>query len=57
MVVKKYLENWLFWIVIDAVAAGMYFYKELYLTALLFILYTIIAINGFFKWKKLLRHA
>jgi nicotinamide mononucleotide transporter len=57
MVVKKYLENWLFWIVIDAVAAGMYFYKELYLTALLFILYTIIAINGYFKWKRLLRHA
>lgn len=57
MVVKKYLENWLFWIVIDSVAAGMYFYKELYLTALLFILYTIIAINGYFKWKKLLRHA
>lgn len=57
MVVKKYLENWLFWIVIDAVASGMYFYKELYLTSMLFALYTIIAINGYFKWKKLLKDA
>lgn len=57
MVVKKYLENWLFWIVIDAVAATMYFYKELYLTSMLFALYTIIAINGYFKWKKLLKDA
>lgn len=57
MVVKRYLENWLFWIIIDSVAAAMYFYKELYLTALLFLIYTIIAFNGYFKWKKLLRHA
>lgn len=53
MVVKRYLENWLFWIVVDAVAAGMYYYKGLYLTAGLFCLYTLIAINGYYKWKKL----
>jgi len=52
MVVKRYLENWLIWIVVDFVAAGMYYYKELYLTSLLFAIYTIVAIFGFFKWKK-----
>lgn len=55
MVVKKQLENWLIWIVVDLVASGMYFYKELYFTALLFFIYTIIAIVGYFKWKKLLQ--
>ena len=55
MVVKKRLENWLIWIVVDLVASGMYFYKELYFTALLFFTYTIIAIVGYFKWKKLLQ--
>ena len=57
LVVKKYIENWIIWIFVDLIAAGMYFYKELYLTALLFILYTILAIWGFKNWKKKLDHA
>ncbi|MEQ8623488.1 MAG: nicotinamide riboside transporter PnuC [Vicingaceae bacterium] len=52
MVVKKWIENWLIWVVVDTVAAGMYWYKELYLTALLFFIYTIISIIGYQKWKK-----
>jgi nicotinamide mononucleotide transporter len=54
MVVKKYIENWLIWIVVDLVASGMYFYKDLYFTSLLFLIYTLIAIFGYFKWKKLI---
>lgn len=56
MVVKKQLENWLIWIVVDTVACGMYFYKELYFTAILFFIYTIIAIVGYYKWKRLLEN-
>jgi len=52
MVVKKWIENWLIWVVVDSVATGMYWYKELYLTALLFFIYTIISIIGYQKWKK-----
>ncbi|MFT6166055.1 MAG: nicotinamide mononucleotide transporter [Vicingaceae bacterium] len=54
MVVKRQIENWLIWIVVDAIAAGMYFYKELYFTTLLFIVYTLVAVFGYLKWKKLL---
>lgn len=54
MVIKKYIENWLIWIVVDLVASGMYFYKELYFTSFLFLIYTLIAIFGYFKWKKLI---
>jgi nicotinamide mononucleotide transporter len=54
MVVQRQIENWLIWVVVDSVAAGMYFHKELYFTALLFFIYTIVAIFGYFKWKKLL---
>ncbi len=52
MVTKKVLENWLYWIVIDAVSIYLFSSRELYLTALLFLLYTIIAVFGFFQWKK-----
>lgn len=57
MVAKKILENWLYWIVIDGVAIFVYIERELYLTALLFVLYVIIVIIGFFNWRQQLRLA
>ena len=42
------------WIVVDVVCAGLYVYKELYFTAVLYALYAIIAIFGYRKWKQLM---
>ena len=52
MVTKKVIENWLYWIVIDAVSVYLYFSRDLHLTSLLFLVYTIIAIFGYFAWIK-----
>lgn len=52
MLARKILENWLFWIVIDLISMGMYIYKDLYATAVLFLVYSSIAILGYFNWKK-----
>ncbi len=52
MVARKVLENWLYWIVIDAVSIYLYASRELYLTSLLFLAYTIIALVGYLSWKK-----
>jgi nicotinamide mononucleotide transporter len=52
MLAKKILENWLYWIVIDFVSIYIYINKAFYLTAGLFILYTILAFFGFLEWKK-----
>ncbi len=52
MLIKRQIENWLFWIAIDSVATYMYFVKGLTLTAGLFIIYTVLAIYGFSSWKK-----
>lgn len=52
MVTQKVLENWLYWIVIDTASIFLYASRDLYLTALLFLLYTIIAIVGYFKWHR-----
>ena len=54
MLAKKKIENWLIWIVVDAFAAGLYFYKELYPTAILFVIYTVMAVVGYKQWKKTL---
>lgn len=52
MVTRKILENWLYWIVIDLVAMWLFSERGLYLYALLFFLYTLIAVTGYFQWKK-----
>lgn len=52
LVVKKILQNWLLWIVIDATAVYIYINRGLNLTAALYALYTILAFIGYFKWKK-----
>ncbi len=52
MIAKKILENWIYWIVIDIASVYLYHTRGLELTAILFIFYTIIAINGYFTWLK-----
>ncbi len=53
MVTQKVLENWLYWVVIDAVSVWLYMSRDLYFTALLFAFYTGLALYGYFAWKKL----
>lgn len=52
---RKYVEQWLIWIVVDATSVVLYFYKGLISTPWLYLLYTIIAIFGYFKWKKMMK--
>jgi nicotinamide mononucleotide transporter len=51
MVARKVLENWLYWIVIDAVAAVLYWSQGFHATAVLFVLYVAIAVRGYFAWR------
>ena len=54
MVVKKVLENWLYWIVIDIISVFLYDSRDLHLSAVLFIIYTGIAVFGYFNWIKVM---
>jgi len=50
MVARKLLENWLYWIVIDGVSVYLYSVRGLEVTAVLFAIYTVIAVFGFRRW-------
>lgn len=52
MVARKILENWLYWIVIDTVSIWLYLERGLFLYALLFLAYTIIAVFGYMNWRQ-----
>ena len=51
---RKYLEQWFVWILVDVVTCALYFYKDIPFKAGLYALYVVIAVFGYFKWKKLM---
>ncbi len=51
---RKYLEQWFIWIVVDVVTCGLYFYKDIPFKASLYGLYVVIAVAGYFKWRKMM---
>ena len=51
---RKYIEQWLAWIAVDIVSSGLYVYKELYFYAVLYAIYTVIAVVGYRKWQRLM---
>jgi nicotinamide mononucleotide transporter len=55
MLARKILENWLLWIGIDLISVGMYAYKDLYPTALLYFLLVLLAIKGYLDWQSNLK--
>lgn len=52
MTARKIIQNWVFWSVIDASAIVLYASREFYLIAILYAIYTLLAIIGYFQWKK-----
>lgn len=52
MLANKILENWLFWIVIDAFAVVLYWKTGYHATIVLFMLYIILAVYGYLTWRK-----
>ena len=51
LVARKLVSNWLYWVVIDAVSIYVYAEKHLYFLTGLFMLYTVIALVGYFIWR------
>lgn len=50
---KKYLENWLIWILVDIISIYMYLTKQLYFTAGLYFILMSICLSGYRSWKAL----
>jgi nicotinamide mononucleotide transporter len=54
MMTKKLLENWIIWVSVDVVYIGMYIYKDLRVTALLYAVFLALSVMGYIQWKRTL---
>jgi nicotinamide mononucleotide transporter len=52
MMTKKLLENWLVWIAVDVLYVGMFVFKDLYLTAVLYAVFLALAVKGYIDWRR-----
>lgn len=52
---RKYVEQWLVWLAVDVITVGLYFYKEIPLTASLYALYSLLAIAGYLRWLRVIQ--
>ena len=50
--VKRYVENWMLWIIVDLLYVYLYASRGAYLYLVLMLIYTVIAVRGYFLWKK-----
>lgn len=49
---RQYVENWLAWIVVNVVSVGLFVYKGLWLTTLLYSLFIVLSLLGWRAWQR-----
>lgn len=55
LMARKRIENWLGWMLSDAICVPLYFYKGLTLTSVQMLLFFCLATRGFFNWRRMYR--
>ncbi len=57
MLARKLLDNWALWIAVDSIYVAMFVSQGLFLTAVNYAVYVVLAVMGLVAWKRLLAHA
>lgn len=55
LLAHKYVEQWWFWFFVNTISCGLYIWKGLYPTSILFAIYSVISVFGYFKWKRMMK--
>jgi nicotinamide mononucleotide transporter len=54
MMIRKWVENWFAWVIIDSAYVFLYGIKQMWLFSLLYLIFAVIAFIGWLKWRKAL---
>lgn len=49
---RRAIENWVLWIAVDLMAIGLYAAKDLWLTALLYVIFLALSVWGLLDWRR-----
>jgi nicotinamide mononucleotide transporter len=51
LMVRKQIESWLYWIIVDVIGIWLYFVKDVKFIALLYVMLLVLACRGFWRWR------
>ncbi len=51
LTVKKKLESWLYWVVVDFLAIFLFYLREAVLVSAVMSIYTVVAVFGYMRWR------
>lgn len=54
MMTRKWVENWLAWVFIDSAYVVLYALKFMWMFSILYLVFTIVALVGWIKWRKII---
>ncbi len=52
MLAQKYIEQWWVWTAVNVISTGLFFYRGLYPTMILYAIYSMASVIGSFQWRK-----
>lgn len=52
---RKLIENWAVWLAVNIVSVGLFVYKGLWLTVILYALFALLSVAGWRSWQRQLR--
>ena len=52
LLARKYIEQWIAWIIVDIICVCLFVIKGIYFTAALYALYSVLAVYGYYVWKR-----
>jgi nicotinamide mononucleotide transporter len=52
LLARRFVENWLLWLVVNVLCVGIYYYKGFYLTTVLYAFFFCLAVYGYRKWTQ-----
>ena len=55
LLARKKVENWHVWVIVDVLYVGLYVFKDLHVTAVLYAIFVLLAARGLRAWSKLAR--
>lgn len=53
MLIQRYVEQWILLIIVNIISTVIYLYNELLPTSIMYLVYAIVSIFGYLRWKKL----
>lgn len=57
LLARRYIDNWLWWVIVDCLAIPLYWTKGLHLTAGLYVVFLLLSLTGLAEWTRTQRKA